>query len=500
MNTQHPSITSKSNSATENIADQDLSMDEVLLQKLHNTVLENLKNEQFSVEDLASEVALSRSHLHRKLQKLTGQSISQFIRSIRLDNALAYLKKDVGTVSEIAYKVGFGSSTYFIKCFSEHFGFSPGEVKNKVIAGFFDIETTEKVENEPKNPIPSKPVVTPLEAFHPASSESLIDEIFNELIKFKPALEKFLIVDEEEGETPDKRILAYQIIKSYPWPLAVEIRRLFSASMKEPGEVRSNQINKTVHKGLKIISYLIVCEMIRLIVDKKISLSKEEAEKIKECLTTFSDTNIYTLLSLTRPFLKVRSSELFIEELQSVLEDDFLRELSDWVSPGDNNGIETAILSEDHEQSLILFLKKLAFLAKYKLVNVGKIEVEKRKFGLPTFKHLFKILNSSDFDFKDHEELLESFSDSQAVILMKSIKDSESYLNLSPFIISTSAEDFEQSNSNQRSDIYLLEKYENHQLVYSGTEIVETQTLSGLQNYPLLVEEFETSLKLFDAS
>jgi AraC-like DNA-binding protein len=90
-----------------------------------------LENEKFGVEDLVREIGLSRSQVHRKLHEDTGQSISQFIREIRLQRAHEMLVDGVGTASEIAFKVGFGSPTYFSKCFVEYFGYTPGEVKDK---------------------------------------------------------------------------------------------------------------------------------------------------------------------------------------------------------------------------------------------------------------------------------------------------------------------------------------------------------------------------------
>ncbi len=105
------------------------SRDELLLDKLRQIVLENLSNEQFGVEELAQSYGISRSQLHRKLKKLRKQSISQFIREIRLDEALKLLKKDAGSVSEIAYKVGFNSPTYFNTTFRNYFGYPPGEVR-----------------------------------------------------------------------------------------------------------------------------------------------------------------------------------------------------------------------------------------------------------------------------------------------------------------------------------------------------------------------------------
>ena len=108
-----------------------MNQDENLLNELKQVVLNNLENEQFSVERLAQKIGVSRSHLHRKLKKLKGQSISQFVREIRLAEALKLLRKDVATTSEIAYKVGFNSPSYFHKCFQEYYGYPPSEVKDR---------------------------------------------------------------------------------------------------------------------------------------------------------------------------------------------------------------------------------------------------------------------------------------------------------------------------------------------------------------------------------
>ena len=109
----------------------EFSMDQAFLQKLTEAVFANLNNEQFGAEDLAKEVGLSRSQIHRKLQKINGKSITQFIREIRLEEAHRLLEEEVGTAAEIAYQVGFSSPTYLNTCFHEYFGYTPGELKNK---------------------------------------------------------------------------------------------------------------------------------------------------------------------------------------------------------------------------------------------------------------------------------------------------------------------------------------------------------------------------------
>lgn len=89
----------------------------------------NLADENFSVDILSKEVFLSRAQFHRKLKVLTGFAASILIRTIRLERALELLKKDAGSVTEIAFLTGFNSQPYFSKCFTEHFGYSPKEVK-----------------------------------------------------------------------------------------------------------------------------------------------------------------------------------------------------------------------------------------------------------------------------------------------------------------------------------------------------------------------------------
>ncbi len=98
---------------------------------IKRVVEDNISNDKFGVSELANEIGMSRSNLLRKVQKLTNLSVSQFIRQIRLENAMEILKQSSVNVSEVAYQVGFSSTSYFIKCFREHYGYPPGEVGKK---------------------------------------------------------------------------------------------------------------------------------------------------------------------------------------------------------------------------------------------------------------------------------------------------------------------------------------------------------------------------------
>lgn len=110
-----------------------ISSDQALIGKLTSIVIANLADENFSVEELAKLAGMSHATIHRKIKSIRNQTISQFIREIRLQKAMEMLQRGEGTVTEVAFRSGFGSPTYFIKCFHERYGFPPGEARRRNI-------------------------------------------------------------------------------------------------------------------------------------------------------------------------------------------------------------------------------------------------------------------------------------------------------------------------------------------------------------------------------
>lgn len=104
------------------------SMDARFLTQVRDVIQHNLDDEGFSVVELSQKVGFSRSQLHRKLSALTGKGPNEIIRSMRLEHAKQLLSQKSGNVSEIAYRCGFNSPAYFIKCFKDQYGITPGEL------------------------------------------------------------------------------------------------------------------------------------------------------------------------------------------------------------------------------------------------------------------------------------------------------------------------------------------------------------------------------------
>ena len=106
------------------------SIDQQFVDRVRKIIEERLDDHELSVDELAREVGVSRSQLHRKIVALSGKSTSVFIRNIRLKKAYHLIEAKTGTVSEISDQVGFSSPSYFNKCFKELFGVTPKHVMN----------------------------------------------------------------------------------------------------------------------------------------------------------------------------------------------------------------------------------------------------------------------------------------------------------------------------------------------------------------------------------
>ena len=103
------------------------AFDEQILNKAISIVEKNMDNTEFSTEEFAKAMNMSRSNLHLKLKALTGESALDFIRKIRFKEACRLLKDGRYSISEISDMVGFNSPSYFATCFKKHMGCLPTE-------------------------------------------------------------------------------------------------------------------------------------------------------------------------------------------------------------------------------------------------------------------------------------------------------------------------------------------------------------------------------------
>ena len=104
-----------------------LTSDERFLLQATDIVENNLENPMFKVDDFSRETGVSRTLLYRKIRRLTGQSVNDFIRSVRLRRAHQLLHQQNLTIAEVAHRVGFSNPSYFSKCFRKEYGMLPSQ-------------------------------------------------------------------------------------------------------------------------------------------------------------------------------------------------------------------------------------------------------------------------------------------------------------------------------------------------------------------------------------
>ncbi len=102
-------------------------IDKKFLRDLQAVIKKNMSDPEFNVEELFKKLYMGYTTLYRKIKALYGHTPTEFIRSCRLKRALQLLKSGYGSVTEVAFEVGFSSRAYFTKCFREKFHQLPSD-------------------------------------------------------------------------------------------------------------------------------------------------------------------------------------------------------------------------------------------------------------------------------------------------------------------------------------------------------------------------------------
>lgn len=105
---------------------------EDFITRLLETIEQKWNEEEFNINSLVKQFGMSRAQLYRKITDLTGYSPNNFIREVRLKNALKLIETQKGNISEIAYESGFNNPSYFSRCFYNKFGILPSEYAHDI--------------------------------------------------------------------------------------------------------------------------------------------------------------------------------------------------------------------------------------------------------------------------------------------------------------------------------------------------------------------------------
>lgn len=336
------------------------------------------------------------------------------------------------------------------------------------------------------------------------TNEKLIQQVFNVMLKYKPSLQKLLIVDEDEEEEVDPRVLGDLIIKNYPWPIGVELRRLFSASMRQLDRLRLDQIFKTIERTMQFTSFVMISQLWKEIQSNKVEISESFQNEFQNRMLVLSLGNYSWLIRMIGNIIKEKELEWFMPEMGENFNKVFFAALDFWVPERNEIGHYQINLNQEdiekrcveYEEKLTFILERIAFFSKYKLVSVREIKVIHPKNQAAQFNHHINLLNSSDSDFKAQEILEQAYTESSSILLMKSIKAIDEYLNLSPLIIDTYSEVIDNKEKfDIKKDVFLYTKLRGDHLMYIGTEVTEKCDLRSLSNYNQLLEQFRDMMR-----
>ena len=102
--------------------------DRAFLERAAQCVYNHLNDSDYDREAFAADMGTSVSTLYNKLRDLTGKSMANYMRDIRIREACRIAKEEPNTrVSDIAYRVGFRDAKYFATAFKRITGKQPKE-------------------------------------------------------------------------------------------------------------------------------------------------------------------------------------------------------------------------------------------------------------------------------------------------------------------------------------------------------------------------------------
>jgi hypothetical protein len=121
----------KTNTISSPDNNNEMSSDEQFISNLVNAIQENSDNPNFKLESLSQSLNMSYSSIYRKCQAITGKSLVEYVRWIRIKKSIFLLINKGHSISEAAYLSGFNNPKYYTKCFKKEIGVSPNNLKKE---------------------------------------------------------------------------------------------------------------------------------------------------------------------------------------------------------------------------------------------------------------------------------------------------------------------------------------------------------------------------------
>jgi hypothetical protein len=330
-------------------------------------------------------------------------------------------------------------------------------------------------------------------------NESLVQLVLEEMLKYKPSLQKILETGDEE-DLRDPRYTGQHVIRNLPLLIGVELRRLFSISLRQPDRLRLDQIFSSIERCLQFISFILISQLWDEKKQKNIVITETSRKEFVAKITSLNIDNYIWIIKFVRSLFEQYTIPYFVPEMKDKLNDNFFNEIGLYSPELNEAGYFRFDISSgemetkcfESEKKLVSLLMQISFLCNYKLASIQEIKVIRARHRAPQYLHTINIHGNESTDPRSMEIVRDSCAESHSVLLLKSQITLDEYLNLTPLIINTGsflADDKE--NYDVENDILLYHKSQGNYLMYNGSEVTEKCDLRTLRNYPHLLSQFK---------
>jgi hypothetical protein len=302
--------------------------------------------------------------------------------------------------------------------------------------------------------------------------------------------------------TIDRQLLR-MIENDYPYPLALEFRRLNTKEYLAHDEKRLMQILKISETTIHLLSLISLVDLLENVAKSAISVPdslKRDFPDLftatsfgkwislaRECTKLFLDNNIKTFM----PEMK----EYFFENNGS--ESEVLKSFN--ILTNIRNGLakqESVVTSKiideycvESEKHLLTILTGLKFLMNYSFLYVDHISVKYRKWNNPAFFHTFSEVTGNSSEFNAYNKILPDIVNTPAIIIVKGSEEKD-YLNLDPLLI------YSNEGENKITDIFMYagwdtEKSVRYKPVWNGGQFNLAGTTAELETINSLLKFLE---------
>jgi DNA-binding NarL/FixJ family response regulator len=333
-----------------------------------------------------------------------------------------------------------------------------------------------------------------------AMNTDLIATLFNSVAAKSPAIGT-LWEAALQAKRQDLRTVRQQLIDSFPAPIGEHLRKLFAGTTIDLERLRQLVVAYETASELLCFAALSRFWDARF-ADPGLTIATEHLVTLNsffaltaESQPTFPYIGLAAALaqilteSHTSPFLDEMST------LPTVLQEDplatahrFMEEMRVELSRGDVSAGEIESFCLQTEEHLGTILSALAFLVRYTLTTIKKIDIIKTRHKLPEYRHNQVVLDRVTAGIMDSEEIYPAFTDSESVILLKHVDDVKEYLSLSPFVIDENA-----FTGDQNSKLFLYSHFlpSEDGYVYRFADNPDDTMIVSETHYPQIKKQFE---------